>query len=433
MKKIIAIMLLSLITYSSYGQVIPGFRISMNYVGYDPTPGSPVYVPITNNPAVNGIYPANTFKPEYAHELASRFEILSGRDMDLIQAVTNRTKEYADIQANDYGPNGIRPITDIAIANQMLALIPDYTPQINLPLMSSTDYVQKVAALWRDNYHGKNVRIALGNEVWSVYSGNLGEWNLLQAKAEGFQGDDFRILGLRQGERLAQHAKTWMSVFNGNTTTVIEGFAPIAQYVKNQLDGMTLIGIDPKSLNARISIAQYDAGSSTDLQGPLTTNTEKKVALDKFADQLVSWTLQHRAVAKQYGLTDVVDAYELRFGNDPTTDVQGWKDFQLTTEEEQHQIETWHKIVAASGMGNGIVPILMAEGYRGYPWNNLGQFNLIDLGMENDPTVSGAYRGTVAVEDFSGTSIPEPGCLWLTLTGIFLRRRHDSRRSPKTL
>jgi hypothetical protein len=141
MKKIIAIMLLSLITYSSYGQVIPGFRISMNYVGYDPTPGSPVYVPITNNPAVNGIYPANTFKPEYAHELASRFEILSGRDMDLIQAVTNRTKEYADIQANDYGPNGIRPITDIAIANQMLALIPDYTPQINLPLMSSTDYV----------------------------------------------------------------------------------------------------------------------------------------------------------------------------------------------------------------------------------------------------------------------------------------------------
>lgn len=420
MKNKLIVMILLSFSSSAQNNVIPGFRISMNFVGFDPTPNSPVYVPITNNPAVNGIFPANTFKLDYASDLANKLYIMSGRDMDLVQAQTNKTVNYSDIQANDYGPNGIRPITDIAIANQMLALIPDYVPQINLPLMSSLDYVQKVAALWRDNYKGKSVRIALGNEVWNVFAGNLGDWNLQQAKAEGFQGDNFRILGLRQGERLGHHAQAWMSVFNVNgnkTNTIIEGFAPIAQYVQNQIDGMALVGINPKDLNARIAIAQYDAGSSTDLQGPLTTPTQKKIALDKFADQLVRWTLDHRALAQKYHLTDVVDGYEARYGNDPTTDLQSWIDFQLTPEEEAHQILTWHKIADASGydLADGVIPIIMAEGYRGFPWNGQGQFNLINLGMENDPTVSGAYRGTVAVEDFSRMPEPSVGVLLLLL------------------
>jgi hypothetical protein len=370
-----------------------------------------VYVPITNNPAVNGIFPPNTFKADYASDLANKLYIMSGRDMDLVQAQTNKTVEYNQIQANDYGPNGIRPITDIAIANQMLALIPDY--------------VQKVAALWRDNYKGKTVRVALGNEVWNVFAGNLGDWNLQQAKAEGFQGDDFRILGLRQGERLGQHAQVWMNTFNGNgrkTNTIIEGFAPIAQYVQNQIDGMALVGINPKDLNARLAIAQYDAGSDTDLQGPLTTPAQKKVALDKFADQLVTWTLQHRSIAQKYGLVDVVDAYELRFGNKPTRsdgETQEWIDFQATPEEEAHQILTWHKIADASGydLADGIIPILMAEGYRGFPWNGQGQFNLINLNQFDHPELSGAYRGTVAVED-----IPEPR-VGILMFGILLLRR----------
>lgn len=413
---------------------IAGFRAGLNWTGFDPGPNgdgseSFTYIPLNGN--------TGTFKDEYINAVAANLAPKVGRDMDLKQLVTNNMVNWSDMTSltTDYGPDGVRETTSINVAKQMRAKVSDFTPQVGIPLMATTDYARQQGKLWAQQYGNRPVEINLGNEVWNVFAGNLGAWNLNQAHAEGYVGDDFRILGLRQGVRLAQHAQAFMQGFTegggnaANVSTIIEGFAPVPQYIQNQIDGMKSVGITPASLHARLSIAQYAAGSATDLTGPLTTNANKRDAVLAFINAGPAvWSAQTLAIAKANQLAPYVDAYEMRLGGKPVStpaETFDWVAFQNTDEEQQAQDAGLRILSQASG---GVGAIFNAEGYYGFPMDApQGQFPLLGLDQFNNPNASGAYRGVAGVIDFSSIpGVPEPSTLAvaaLSVAHALVRRR----------
>jgi hypothetical protein len=388
------------------GAPIPGWRPSINYTGFDPSP-----MPFTYGPIANG-----QFKPEYANAVATLLDPSVGRAMDLLQNNDNAETTWPTRATTDFGPGGITRETDIRIANQMRGLIPDYIPQTHFPARSDIDYARQLGRLWGTMYGGHTVRVANGNELWNVFAGNNGAYNLEQAKAEGYVGDDFRILGLRQGVQLALKSKAFKQgledVGRSDVTvvTVIEGLAPVAQYARNQIDGMRSIGVEPASINARLAIAQYAFGTSTDVAGrPIGTDAQKRDAVIDFVNKsLVAWTLDHRALARANWLPDVVDSYEFRLATKPVqgqAETDDWVHFQLTDENAQAQDAGIRALVTASG---GVGAALALEGLYGFPMDApQGQFPLLALDQFNDPFASGAFRGVHGLIDFTA-AIPEP-------------------------
>jgi hypothetical protein len=422
---IAVLLVLVFCTQSVYGNTpytISGQRFGINYTGYDPTgqPGGPPGTPFTYEP-IDGS--SGYLKTEYVDAVTKYVAPILGRDMDWKYINDSTIQHWSQQQslASDYTVFGMRETTDIHAANQFKAKIPDYSPQISIPLMSDDDYAYQQGKLWATLYSGKDVSINLGNEVWHVFQGNLGDWNLQQAKAEGYQGDDFRILGLRQGVRLAQHALKFMQGFSdgggdpNRVHTIIEGFAPIAQYVQNQIDGMKSIGVDPKTIHATISIAHYAAGSDTDLQGALGTAAEKEASVMNFINAGPKvWAQQHLAIAIANGLDPHIGAYEFRLGTKPVTadEVADWVLFQNTDNEMRIQQNGIPTLLAASG---GVGAIFNLEGYGGFPMDApQGQFPEVTIAqMFNNPFESGVLRGTYSLIDFDSIpQTPEPSSIY---------------------
>jgi len=411
----IAFVMLAMLGVTARG-AIPGFRVGINWTGYDPTgqPGGPAGTPYTYEP-IDGS--TGFLKQQYVDAVAKYVAPVIGRDMDWKYLNDSTISTWAQQQAlgSDYTAYGMRETTDINAANQMRAKVPDFTPQIGIPLMADDDYAYQQGKLWAQRFSGKasGVSINLGNEVWSVYAGNLGAWNLNQAHAEGYVGDDFRILGLRQGVRLAQKSLKFRQGWQdgggdpSKVSTIIEGFAPIPQYIQNQVDGMKSIGADPKTLNAKLSIAEYAAGSASDLQGLLGTAAQKEVAVDAFINAGPAvWTAQTLAIAKANGLDPHVRAYEFRLATKPVSgaEIADWVAFQNTDNAMRIQQEGIPTLLNAAG---GVGAVFNVEGFGGFPMNApQGQFPLVDINqMFTDPFQSGVFRGVNGLIDFS--SIPQ--------------------------
>jgi hypothetical protein len=392
---------------------IPGFRPGLNLTGFDT--GGTVYVPIQST-GTNG-----HLKQEYLDLLATVYP-KGGRDMDYLQDVTNDTTTWATRSANDFSSKGITYETDVNIANQLRDKVGGYTPWINSPLMADAAHDRMLGQLWGQSFRGQTIRFGKGNEVWNVFGQNLGAWNLNQAKAEGYSGSsDFEKLSRRQGDRLATATEAFKQGladvgWNGQVIMEVEGFAPVTSYADYQLDEMKKRGHNPVALNARVAIAQYAAGSESDLAfanlTPSSTFAQMAAAVKTFINgSLVPWTNNHKSLAVAYGLTPVVDAYEFRLGQSPASTqamTDRWVAFQNSNEEQALQDYGWRTLVDASG---GVDAMLNAEGVYGFPWFNIGQFPLLDLNQMNDPTASGAYRGTLGVVD--ETPVPEPKTLIL--------------------
>lgn len=378
---------------------ISGFEIAVNNTGFNAAGGT--YVPIDST-GTNG-----KWKAEFVEKIIRDMRPKAGRHMDYWQIVTNPTTRWATRSANDFSDQGLTYETTINIDRQALAENPHYTPWINSPLFADEDHDEQLGFLYGTRYPGARVMVGKGNEGWAIFGNNLPAQQMRAAIAAGEPGNgDLEKAASGWGKRLGRAAaafrRGWVRAGRDPAGVVmaIEGFAPATVWAQKQIDAMRSIGIEPRDFNAHVSIAQYAAGSDTDLVGPLVTPAEKRDALERFIDTLVGWTLQHRDLARRNGLVDLVDAYEMRLGtHSPTPD---WIAFQGTPEQAEVQEYGFRKLIEASG---GVAATLNAEGFVGFPWTS-GIFSLADLGQLNNPYQSQAYAATHGLIDFS--AIPEP-------------------------
>jgi hypothetical protein len=350
----------------------------------------------------------------------------TGRSMDYWQDVTNDTTTWATRSQNDFSDKGLTYETTANIDRQALAVNPGYAPWLNSPIFADEDHDERLGELYGRAYPGHTIYFGKGNEGWNIFGNNLPAQNLFAARAEGEPGDDLTKAGRRWGKLLGRGAAAFQrglrAVGRNDVTVVmaIEGFAPATVWAQGQIDGMRSIGIEPRDFHAHVSIAQYAAGSDTDLTGPLGTPTEKRDALERFIDRLVGWTLDHRTLARANGLVDLVDAYEMRLGtHSPTPD---WIAFQGTPEEGEVQQYGLRKLLDASG---GPAAALNVEGLDGFPFTS-GIFSLADWPSQfNDPYQSQAYAAVHGLIDFSSIA-PEPNgavVLIALAAGVLAMRR----------
>lgn len=412
----LAILFLLSLAASAAAAPIPGFEISVNNTGFNN--GGSVYVPIQST-GING-----KWKQEFVDRFIADWRPKVGRHMDYWQIVTNDTTTWANRSLNDFSDKGITYETTINIDKQALAINPNYAPWINSPFLANEDHDRQLGRFYGMNYPGHKIYFGKGNEGWNIFGTNIPAQNLFAARAEGRTGGDFKIAGERWGEKLGKgtvafetgfaegRAAIGQSAVGDEIIMAIEGFAPVTDYAQNQINGMKAVGIDPAQHHAHISIAQYAAGSDTDLTGPLGTPAQKRDAVLAFINgSLKTWTLNHRALARANGLADLVDAYEFRLGtHSPTAD---WIAFQNTSEMAQVQDAGWRTLFDASG---GADASLNVEGIIGFPFSS-GIFSLADWPSQfNDPYQSQAYAATHALVDFS--TVPEPNAAVVLLCGV---------------
>lgn len=413
---------------------ITGFQVGLNNTGFNTTAG--VYVPI-EGPGQPG---TGRWKQEFVDQFIKTFLPKTGRHMDYWQIVDNPTTTWLNRSLNDYSNRGLTYETTIVIDKQALAVNPSYSPWLNSPLLADTDHDRQLGRLYGASYPGHKIYFGKGNEGWNIFGNNLPAQNLFAARAEGEAGgSDFEKAGRRWGKLLARGTTAFEQGFAegrasvGKTTVgdtiimAIEGFSPVTAWAQYQIDGMKSIGIDPKLHNAHLSIAQYAAGSDTDLTSPLGTNAQKRDALLAFINNsLVPWTENHRALARSNGLADLVDAYEMRLGT-YTANRSEWIAFQGSPEMIDVMDKGFRVLVPASG---GIQAAMNQEGLVGFPWGS-GIFSLADWpGQFNNPSASNAWNGVLGVIDTG--AVPEPSALafialaWL-VTMPWGRRRSAGR------
>lgn len=388
-------------TLSANGGVIPGFRVGINHTGFD-TRGA-VYVPFDSTGTEGHL------KQDQVDLLAT-IQPKTGRDMDWLQVVTNDTASWATRSNNDFSDKGITYETDINAANQIRGKVPDYEPWINSPLLADEDHDRQLGRLWGQRYGGKVIRFGKGNEVWNIFGNNLPAQNLFAARADpSYEGGDAEKAQRRQGHRLAVSTKAFIqglhdvNRFDVKVIMEVEGFSPVADFARYQLDEMKQRGFDPKELNAHVAIAQYAAGSPTDIAIGGTDQQKHDNVLAFVNGSLVEWTKAHHDLALAEGLDPVVDAYEMRIGMNFDS---SWIPFQYRVEQFDLQAKSMMALYANAGSGS----IFNVEGLYGFPWNNSNQFSLIDL---NKDLNSQAYQGVLSTIDFSTT--PEPGGLLLVV------------------
>jgi hypothetical protein len=410
---IVVILAVAALATSAPGDVIPGFQIGLNDTGYNVNFPS-VYLPITSS--AGGAPGSSRWKAEYVDRFIADMKPKSGRHMDYTQTVSNETTNWANRSMNDFDDKGITYESLINIDNQALAVNPNYRPWLNSPIFADEAHDEEWGYLYGTRYPGKTIYVGKGNEGWAIFGDNLPARQMRAAIAAGETGgSDFEKAGRAWGKRLGRSVEAFKrglaraGRFDVRVVMAVEGFAPVTAWAQYQIDGMRSIGIEPAAHDAHVSIAQYAAGSPTDLVGPMATNEQKRIALTTFiANSLVPWTNQHRALARANGLADVVDAYEMRLGTyTPSAD---WFAFQGSPEMAAVQEYGWHALFEASG---GAEAVLNAEGFYGFPWE-AGIFSLANTDQFADPYASQAYAATRAQIDFA--SIPEPrGMLWVVL------------------
>lgn len=407
------IVLLSVCAVAVRAQTIPGFQISENEPGFNN--GGSVYVQITG-PGAPG---TGQYKPEYVTKVLNVWKPKVIRRMDTWQVVTNNTTNWANRSANDYGDNGMTYESTVNLDNTALSLNPGYRPWLNLPFFADDDHDFRLGQLYAQQFHGTKVIVSNGNEGWNIFGTNIPAQNLFAARAEEPGVPDFQSAGHRWGRELGKSVKAFTLgwVAGGrNAADVqmeIEGFAPATAWAQYQMDGMRAIGIEPSTYHAHVSIAQYAAGSDSDLQGPTGTPDQKRAALLAFinsANGPLGWTNAHKSLAQANGLPALVDAYEARLGIQGTSSTQDWRDFQLTDQQRDVQEQGLNTLVAAMGGGPNV--IWNCEGFFGFPWGS-GIFSLADTNMLDNPAQSMAWTGVLNTVDRS--NVPEPSALALLL------------------
>jgi hypothetical protein len=401
-------------------QPIPNFQISENEPGY-----TGVYVPFNGN----GTPGSAQYKPEYVAKVLNVWKPKVIRRMDTWTIVDNATTNWFNRSTNDFGPKAMTYESTVNLDNAALSLNPSYRPWLNLPFFADDDHDFRLGQLYAQQYHGKRVIVSNGNEGWNIFGTNIPAQNLFAARAEEPGKGDFEAAGRRWGRELGKTVRAFTLGFvagGGNANDVqmeIEGFAPSTAWAQYQIDGMKGIGIDPRTYHAHVAIAQYAAGSDSDLQGPTGTPDQKRVAVLAFinsANGPLGWTNAHRGLARANGLDDVLHAYEARLGIQGISSTQDWRDFQLTPQQRDLQHQGLDVLVNA--MGDPAQVIWNEEGFFGFPWT-AGVFSLADMNMLDNPGASMAWQGVLDKVDFSG-SVPEPTALTILLgVGAMMRRR----------
>jgi hypothetical protein len=408
-------------------QPIPGLDPGITFTGYDPSPNPFTYVPITNNPTG-----PNSLKPEYVGLFKNFFPVKVGRAMDWQQANSNNERNWSDRPAGDFGPNGMSEPTLVNVMNQMRSQVRlDFIPQIHRPALATRDYAVQQGKYWAQHYTGNVIRQAVGNEMMFPYGTNVQAQAMFEARTEYPGRSDFDALSLKQGAELAEYGQAfregWVSTGRAapDQTLVVEGFSPVTQYAKLQIDRMKELGLDFATFKPRIAIGAYAFGSPSDSAGlDLSTPQKKKDNTIAWADaNLEEWFKQHRQLAQSEGLAQtIIDAYEYKVFTQPNGG-QSWADFQNTPEIAEGQNTLLHMLSTAAG---GPDAEFMVEGVFGFPMDApQGQFPLLpyDASWLSHPMDFASFRGYAETVDRS--SIPEPSALALVAVGVAcaMRRR----------